>query len=191
MSIQKNGYYITSAVLARYLLLLKDDVSDAERKALVWDVVKEFLEIFEKIKPKEILCFLGSAWRLPHNPGLCRNIYMVNNQRQIAYIGTAFSQSAMKAYRRREVRWQKKMLPYEAEVLREKKLSTVIYNYEFCAIPIESEELTHTTIGVKLQKHFSNRKLPHLAKAHVAWLPDEEGDSLDRQIWNQALSIEN
>jgi hypothetical protein len=171
-----SSYGISFAVQIRGIMLSPWHGNE-QRRNQVWDPTKQFLQDLAKTKPNEVTCFFGEEFEFPDQSGCrCRNIFVVNGQKEVAYLGTVFNQAAMDTYR-----------AYVFDDMPEGQTpSKMVRDPVYFIIPSDKEVLDKSAIVTAAKKHlcvYLPENIP------VRLLYSEEGAELDRTIFRLAKEL--
>ncbi len=185
MSIIINDYDVTLAVIASRTLLLEVHTNE-ERAALVWEPTQDFLDTLAITTPNELACFASEPYQFPQNStGRCLNLYLVNDQKEIAMLGTLFTKQAAADDRAAEIDRLNIIAPDQAELLIQRDHTTIIRDRYFCKIPMQGEKIDEVEITEATRRYLCTFA-SSLADLPISWLPIETGAELDKKIWREA-----
>jgi hypothetical protein len=159
--------------------------NNEERTKLVWLPTQKFLEDFASTQPSQVNCFFGKLYNFPKKPGcFCQDIFVINEQHYVAYLGTVFNQQAMITDRNRI------MLNEKAKVLSKIGFAKIIRDKVFCIIPSDKKEITQDVRFDAVKRYFlSYKKNPlvlSLAGKPIGWLSAKNGRQLSDRIIREA-----
>ncbi|MSR78918.1 MAG: hypothetical protein EXS59_02110 [Candidatus Taylorbacteria bacterium] len=174
---------ITLAVIARRTSLHEFSAhSNEDRSKIIWEPTQIFLEGMAKDRPKQILCFFGSKFQFPDFPDcVCQNLYIVNCNKQVAYIGTVFNPLALKMYKTR-------LLESDAKFLSRTKISRGRLLY--CVIPTPKNQIDDLVVFESIRKYFgtypAKTMIPYLSNTLICLLSQKAGEKIDDEIMKLA-----
>lgn len=184
MRFTHQGYDLTLAVVARRHLQFSVATPE-QRHRRVWQPTDRFLNQMSRARPRQVTCVASQPYHFPEDsPGTCVNVYAVNGKRQVAYLGTVFSQQAEADDRAAFVARLRDCDPDQAELFDRGK-TTIIREACFCRIPSPAARLTTSALTKAVQWYFQTLA-PRLADTNIRWLPKEVGAELDRWMAGQA-----
>lgn len=179
------GYDASFAIKVRKHMLYvppEDEDYNELLDKIVWQPTKKFLLKLAEVKPKQVVCFFGGQFRFPRQHGaLCSNLFIVNGEKEVAYLGTVFNRVAMKAYHQQ--------LERDGIALTRRHGWYMIRDIMCLVIPSDRREIDEVTVIEAIQnalRSYRRTLIPELAEATIALLSQERGIALDEAIRQEA-----
>ena len=177
---QFEQYDVSFAVAMRKIMLYEKWRNNEDRLRM-WQLVQQWLADFTKTHPTQVNCFFSSEYSFPgkDNSYKRRDIFIVNQNYEVAYLCTAFNCKAF-FYRART-----------ANGRRFKKLATKPVRdpvYYIVASPGQSlgEVEIIRCIQQYLRSYPQDTSIPRLADTTICLFSEEQGMKLDKFIHTEA-----
>ena len=183
-------YDLSFAVLVlKEMLYTKVESEDYNErlKEYVWNPTRAFFKNLAESSPRQIICFFGKQFRFPNKNGCrCRNVFIVNQRIEVAYLGTIFNKKAFDADR-------ESMSPDDRKML-EKHPLKVSRDATYYVIPTDTDDIDELVVIKSVQKYFSSYKknsfaIASLADVTINLLSEAKGALLDEKIRKKAKQL--
>ena len=178
---------LSFAIQARKIMLYEKWKNNERLDKFVWRPTQEFLENMAKSVPKQIICFFGKEYNFPNQSGCkCSNIFIVNELKKVAYLGTVFNKTAIAID-------SAQLMSLDPNLAKKYhcKVSRTPTHY---VIPSSKEHIDEKVIIKsikKLLRSYKGEQIPLLARATVALLSRDKGAELEKQIIAKAKQLAN
>lgn len=166
---------------------LQEKRTNEELQKLVFLPIRKFLRKIAEESPRQIVGFFGEPFNFPKKPGcVCQDIYLLNTNRQVMYLGTVYNTEAIEQY---PETFPDLFTREDLELWRTEKRKKIVKGqfYHDIIIRSETKNIDVAVLTNALKQYFNSFKstresIPRLAESRICWFSPELGRKLDERI---------